>query len=256
MRILIFDTETIALEKCFCYNLGYIVYDTETAETIEKQDFVIEQIWHNVALFETAYYATKRPLYVSAMKGKRAKMLKFGHAMRKMTKAIIDNEVECAYAYNSAFDEKVFAFNCEWYKVANPLDLIPVHDIRGCFHHAFAFTQEYKDFCDSHELYTENGNYSTTAESAYRFLMNDNTFEEAHTALADSEIELAILLACFDNGNGITLNQPYKAYASVPKKSGKSLTIIDRELQTEIFTYDYTKSRITKNSEGMTIVLN
>lgn len=253
MRIIVFDTETIALEKCFTYNVGYIVYDTDTAEILEKQDFIIEQIWHNIELFQTAYYADKRPLYVSAMKGKRARMLKFGHAMRKISKAIQDYEISCGYAYNSPFDEKVFAFNCDWYKVANPLDMIPIYDIRGLVHNKIAFTQDFKDFCDSHEYYTESGNYSTTAETLYRYLYKDTAFEEAHTALADSEIELEILLECLNRG--CELNKIYEPYRSVPRKANKGLLIIDKNLQSEIFSYDYTKSRISKRSDGITITL-
>lgn len=251
MRIIVFDTETIGLQKCFAYNIGYVIYDTDTAEVLEKADIIVEQIWHNLPLFETAYYADKRPLYVSAMKGKRAKLMKFGHACRKMAKAIADYEVSCGYAYNSSFDEKVFDFNCDWYKVSNPLDTIPVYDIRGLVHNSIAFTPEYKAFCDEKELYTETGNYSTTAEAVYRYLFNPD-FAEEHTALADSIIEMEILNRLVTEG--LEYGKPYKTYNSIPK-TGKSLTIIDSNLQTDIFSYDYNHIRIKKDSYGTTITL-
>ena len=76
MRIAVFDTETTSLEKPFCYNIGYVIYDTETGERLIKHDFVAEQIWHNRELFTTAYYAEKRDEYISRMRGKTCEMKK------------------------------------------------------------------------------------------------------------------------------------------------------------------------------------
>ena len=57
MNIMVFDTETTNLEKPFCYNIGYVIMDTESREVRAKRDFVVEQVWHNPMLFTTAYYA-------------------------------------------------------------------------------------------------------------------------------------------------------------------------------------------------------
>ena len=38
--------------------------DTETRETLVRRDFVVEQIWHNIPLFSTAYYAEASHLCV------------------------------------------------------------------------------------------------------------------------------------------------------------------------------------------------
>ena len=61
MKICVFDTETTNLEKPFCYNVGFLIYDTDEQKILEKKEFVIEQVWHNIPLFSTAYYADKRP---------------------------------------------------------------------------------------------------------------------------------------------------------------------------------------------------
>ena len=63
--IRVFDTETVSLNKPFCYNVGYVIYDVANDRKLARRDFVVEQVWHNPRLFETAYYANKRPLYVS-----------------------------------------------------------------------------------------------------------------------------------------------------------------------------------------------
>ena len=222
MNVMIFDTETTDLNKPFCYNIGYIIYAPNEKKMLVKREFIVDQIWYNLPLFSTAYYAEKRPLYVSAMKGKKAALAKLGHITQKMSADIRRFEVECAYAFNSSFDEKVFTFNCDYFKVKNPFDNIPIFDIRGLAHQ-FLCTDLYFTFCEAHELFTDSGNYSSTAEALYRFLKDDNSFEEAHTALADSKIETEILQACLDNG--AELCKEYQARFSLPRKVLKTLTI-------------------------------
>lgn len=204
MNLLIFDTETTSLDKPFCYNVGYTIVNLESKEPLIKRDFVIEQVWHNLPLFETAYYADKRPLYVNRMKAQKVKMSKWGHIMRTMRADIKQFEIEFGFAYNSNFDEKVFAFNCDWFKVSNPLDTITVLDIRTFAIDKICKTDEYKNFCEQYELFTDSGNYSTTAEALFRFISNDCDFIEEHTALSDSIIESEILLQCYELGSNIT----------------------------------------------------
>ena len=56
MDICVFDTETTSLEKPFCYNIGYLIADSESGETLIKREFVVEQVWRNTIAFASAYY--------------------------------------------------------------------------------------------------------------------------------------------------------------------------------------------------------
>ena len=85
---MIFDTETTDLNKCFCYNIGYVIADTETQEIVTEKEYVVEQIWHNLPLFSTAYYADKREFYVKEMRAKKIKMEKFGNICQAMIRDI------------------------------------------------------------------------------------------------------------------------------------------------------------------------
>ena len=138
MNLVVFDTETTALEKCYCYNVGYVIYDTDLQSVVLKREYVVEQVWHNLPLFATAYYANKRPLYVSRMKAKKIKLEKFGYVCQQMIRDFKNYDVACAYAYNSSFDEKVFNFNCDWFKCINPFETLPIYDIRGNVHKVIA----------------------------------------------------------------------------------------------------------------------
>ena len=55
-KVLVFDTETVSLDKPFMYNLGWVVLDLENGEHLEEKDYVIERVWHNTELMNTAYY--------------------------------------------------------------------------------------------------------------------------------------------------------------------------------------------------------
>ena len=248
MNIVIFDTETTSLEKPFCYNIGYVICD-DNGTVLCERSFVVEQIWHNLPLFSTAYYAEKRKIYISEMRARKATLEKFGYICQQMIRDFHSYEVERAFAYNSPFDEKVFNFNCDWYKCNNPFDNIPIVDIRG-FVHRFIVNDRYKDFCDKYGYYTESDNYSTTAETVYRYLSNNVDFIEEHTALSDSKIEKDILFACVFCGG--SLNKEYPTLRSVYRPIEKTLHIKTAE-QTDYY-FDYSKIRI--NKEKTEIKLN
>ena len=201
MNVVVFDTETANMQKRFCYNVGYVILDISTGEKLVERDFVVEQIWHNVELFATAYYADKRELYVKKMRSRKAIMDKWGYIMQTMMRDFKKYEVNCAYAYNSQFDDKVFAFNCDWFKTQNPFDTIPIYDLMGLACDCITQYDTYHKYCEEHEFFTESETeYSISAETVYSFITNDPTFVEEHTALADARIEATILMHCLNMG--------------------------------------------------------
>lgn len=222
MNICIFDTETVSLDKPYCYNIGFTIYNVENEEILLKADYVVEQVWHNLALFNTAYYADKREIYVGYMRSRKATLDKFGYICQRMIRLFSEYNVEFAYAYNSAFDERVFNFNCDWFKCANPFDNVPIYDIRG-----YAIDKlvnaEYKAFCEENEYYTESGNYSTTAEVMTRYITKNTDFVEEHTALSDSLIETEILKKCIALGSNITEDK--KAPKSIEKREERTFRV-------------------------------
>lgn len=249
MNICIFDTETIGIDKPFCYNIGYVIVDTNTWELLLSRSYVVEQIWHNLPLFKTAYYADKRPIYVNEMRSRKTIMSKYGYICQQMIRDFDSFQVENAYAFNSSFDERVFDFNCDWFKCNNPFDTIKIHDIRA-FAIKYLVDDDYKLFCDTNGLYTESGNYSTTAETFYKYISSNTAFIESHTALEDSLIETEVLYSSISNG--AKLEEEIIAPKSVEKIVAKELQVIARD-KTE-HTFPYNKIRI--NKEKTKIVLH
>ena len=112
MNVLVLDTETTGLDKPFCYDISWVIMDTETGELINFSTNVVEQVWHNLPLFESAYYKEKRTKYIDMMRRHEMVMDKWGYIMRNMYRDIKQYNITDAYAYNSDFDDKVIKFNC------------------------------------------------------------------------------------------------------------------------------------------------
>lgn len=246
MNVVIFDTETTSLDKPFCYNIGYVIAN-EQGQVLLSRDYVVEQIWHNLPLFSSAYYADKRALYVLRMRSRTTLLEKFGYICQQMIRDFKQFSVERAFAYNSPFDDRVFAFNCDWFKCKNPFDDMPIVDIRG-FAHAFIVDDKYKAYCEEHKELNESGNYSTSAQSVYRYLFLDD-FEEEHTALADSQIEKDILFACVVRG--ANLQSSYATQRSIVRSIERELHI--RTPEQVDYYFKYNTIRINKERTEITL---
>lgn len=244
MNIIVLDTETAgSLEKPFCYDVGYVIYNVEENTRLEEKHFVVEQIWHNLELFDSAYYADKRNQYVQLMRSRKATMDKFGYIMREMARDIKKYNVTDAYAYNSDFDDKVITRACDWFKCINPLETIAIHDIWGYSCEWITKFQKYKDFCDDYGYYTDTGNYKQSAECVYRFITGDIEFEEAHMGLHDAQIELEILRYCLSHG--ATINWDYKVTRVLTRDEPQDFkVVVDNDT---IYEGQYVKKYIRNN---------
>ena len=191
---IVLDTETISLEKPFVYDLGYVIVN-DNGDIIAKKSYVISQVWNNKELFATAYYADKKPLYYARLKSGYSKKVGWGHAMRYLANDIKKYGITEIYAYNSKFDSRALNFMCAWYKVVNGLGGIEIQDIMN-FIKPITKSQDFINFCESNGYMT---NHKTPqpqkkAETLYRYLTNNADYEEEHTGLEDSLIELQILM--------------------------------------------------------------
>lgn len=220
----------IAIAKPLIYDMGWTICD-RAGNIHERKQFLIAETFSIPAVFNTAYYKDKRPIYLD--------MLKRGEITIKPWEETINifladiETVDAVGAFNSMFDFKKAIPFTELYikmlyspdyfkweemqrkscwrianeprrKESNPdFDadhflfrgrLYDLFDLWGLATTHLLNNSSYKNECLKHEMLTASGTFfKTSAESSYRYLQNKYDFDEAHTALDDAIIESYIL---------------------------------------------------------------
>jgi hypothetical protein len=230
MNILIIDTETTS-EKRFCYDLGWLVYDTTTQKVLKERQYLINEVWNNTMLFSLAYYFDKKDMY----KEKQVKEIAWNTAMLILSNDIKNYKIENVYAYNIAFDLSVFENNCGWFSFNNPIEKLNAFDIWS-YATNFIVKDKYIQWCLAHEKTTENDFIKTNAETIYQYITKQKDFIEKHNGLDDAKIELDILLHCI-NDLGASWNFQYHNKRFINSPTIKDLEIIIDEKV--VATYKY-----------------
>ena len=228
MNVMIFDTETTELNSPFCYDVGYRIVNAETEEILVRRHYIVEQVWHNLPLFESAYYKDKRPQYVSLMRSRQATLDKWGYIMRQLSKDIRNYSVAMAYAYNSDFDEKVMNFNNDWFKTINPFETVPIFDIWAMATNFITNRADYQQFCEEH----------------------NPDFVEAHMGVFDGDIEAAILFHCV-KVLGAEFGKAYKLNKVCKRDTPTPFTI--KVNNNVLFEGEYKKKYVRNNVYNFTV---
>lgn len=219
--------KTIAILKPLIYNIAWKIIDRKGV--VQKQEnFIVNEIFYNPTLFETAYYKAKRPLYLTALKEKKIKA-----DLWENISSILENDLKTAEfcgAFNSMFDfKKAINFTQNyiehyysqyieaWFEIQEKsiISIVngnkpkndsfdkdnfiyknrkyPLIDLWGLSCVYLLNNEKYRNFCYKNNLSTQSGKFfSTTAESTYKFISQNAEFVESHTALEDVEIEIEI----------------------------------------------------------------
>lgn len=220
----------IAIARPLIYDIGWVITNRKGA-IIDSKQFLIAETFCVPSVFNTAYYAEKRPIYLE--------MLSHGETIIKPWREVMEIFVQDAAtvksigAFNSMFDfKKAIPFTelyinklyspdyYQWENVQRALCArianekykkdeekefnpnifkfhgvsYPLFDIWGLAVEHLLNTVSYKKNCLEHRLLTNSGLYfKTSAESTYQHLCNKYDFVESHTALDDAIIETFIL---------------------------------------------------------------
>ena len=194
----IIDTETLGgAAQTFCptYHCASIAFNKE--EELDRIDILVVS---NLFLDNAFYGKMKKEYYRELMKNPST-ILCFSEAEAKAVfeKWLERNNVSCACAHNSGFDfNKTFVSEC-----VEGMEFI---DTWLAFFETIGQYRKYNKFCCDNGYVTKSGNIQMTAEVCHRFLTNDTSFVEEHTALADCEIEMEILKAIWNTHRKFTRN--------------------------------------------------
>ena len=224
------ERKNIAIAKPLIYDLGWQVIDAQ-GRIYARKNYLISEIFSVPAIFDTAYYASKRCIYLA----KLAKGEIILTDWKTASAELVEDMDACVAvgAYNSMFDyKKAIPFTDlyisklyspdfhDWlnyqnkklpwlargHKNENPNGFdetifrfrgkeYPLFDLWGLSCRHILNCDEYKNMCLDNDWQTASGKYfKTSAETAFRFFSETLDFEEAHTAIDDAEIE-SILFA-------------------------------------------------------------
>lgn len=216
---MILDCETIT-DARVPYDVAYILID-RAGNVIERFNALSAEVMDNVTLRyileKDRYTAHKAGFYLT---GTPAEVMPFAQIAAKVW-AIVTAFDAVVVAYNATFDRN--ALN-EYCRRLDGCDFFPtdceIWDMLTMALYAVCASRNYANFCDAHALYTDKGNRKSGAEAVYAYLMNNPEFEEAHTALADCEIEAQIFLAILarkkklhrEMVGGVTRHEPWRKY--------------------------------------------
>lgn len=230
------DKKKLAIAKPLVYDIGWTIA-SRTHGILEKRNFLVAETFSVPAIFNTAYYHEKRPLYLDMIAKGEIVVLPWDEIMKILLEDLQDASYICAY--NAMFDFKkaiVFTelyirklyspFYYEWEnlqrescrrilhekKKQNERDFDPEHfifrgekypmiDIWGVACKYLLNNSKYKNMCLKESKISNSGLYFTTnAEVAMQYLSEKYDFIEDHTALSDAEIETKILFYCLKRG--------------------------------------------------------
>lgn len=156
------------------------------AECLEDASMCKAVCAYNAAFdFRKAISFTER--YINALYGSN-----YSEWERKQKNAC----TKIANGYNTARNDEYLS--SEWLFHNQSFDIIDLWSV-AC--EKLINTDRYKKFCIDNEYWTASTIYfKTSAEIVYRYLMQDNEFIEAHTALDDALIESEILARALKKG--------------------------------------------------------
>lgn len=229
----------LATTKPLIYDIGWILTDRD-GKIYQKREFLISEIFSVPAIFGTAYYADKKPIYLKKLKDKKTQLMSWDCVMDILIEDM--NKSSVVTAYNAMFDfRKAIPFTetyirnlysekyYTWYekqiqtcknmvnKVKYPVDKnkppknykiftfrdidYPLADLWSSACEKLINNISYKKMCLENEMISASGEFfKTSAETTFRYISKTIDFDENHTAIEDAEIETAILLKILKKG--------------------------------------------------------
>lgn len=187
-------------ETSLFYDLGFIVVDGGTGKELASYSLVNSDVFNETDLMDTAYYARKRSTYDRGMKCHDRIAMSTSDIFHVFHYVCKFYGVRDVWAYNVHYDKTITEHTVEVMSRGFVEQLLPDgvrwRDIWTYAGSTLCNTRKYVEYCLTRDYITDKGNPSTRAEAVYRYLIEDDSFIEEHTALEDARIELEILQAC------------------------------------------------------------
>lgn len=220
--------DRVAISRPLIYDLGWNIVD-RNGNIYKRTNYLISEIFNVPEVFNTAFFKSKRPLYLEKLNKGEIDLAYWNEAISELMEDI--EAVEAVGAYNAMFDykkaipfteayishlyhedfnnwlkmqERICSTMDKPYKPKKKKDFngstftlrdttVDLFDLWGLACKHILNSDEYRKTADENKWYSASGKYySTNAENAYRFISGEHDFNEAHTAIDDCDIETLI----------------------------------------------------------------
>ena len=198
---MVLDTETAnSLDDPLMYDIGGAIID-KRGHVYESFSFVIYDVFcADRALFDTAYYAEKRPLYEAQIADGSRRIVGI-YTARRHVRALCEKwNVSAIIAHNARFDYRSTNLTLRYLTKSKARYFlpygVPVWDTLKMAQDTICQQPTYIRWCARHGYLQKNGKPRATAEILYRYITLNNDFVESHTGLEDVLIEKEIFVRC------------------------------------------------------------
>ena len=195
------DTETAnTLEDPMMYDLGGAIHDRK-GNVEETFSFVIYDVFcADRKLFDTAYYAEKRPMYEAQLALGLRKIVSIFTARAYIADLCRKYNVKAIIAHNARFDYRSTNYTLRYVTKSKMRYFlpygIPLWDTLKMAQDTICKQKTYERFCKKNGYCMKSGKVRATAEILYKYISGDNDFTEDHTGLEDVLIEKEIFAKC------------------------------------------------------------
>lgn len=195
------DTETAnSLEDPMMYDIGGCIHDKQ-GNVYETFSFVIYDVFcADRELFNTAYYAEKRPMYEQQIAAGQRKIVSIYTARRHVADLCKAYNVKAIIAHNARFDYRSTNYTLRYVTKSKSRFFlpygIPMWDTLKMAQDTICKQKAYIRFCEEYGYIKKNGTVRATAEILYKYISNNPEFMEDHTGLEDVLIEKEIFARC------------------------------------------------------------
>jgi len=194
------DTETAnSFDDPMMYDIGGAIHDRK-GNVEETFSFIIYDVFcADRELFNTAYYAKKRPMYEMQIATGQRKIVNVYAARDYIRKLCEKYNVKAIIAHNARFDYRsttrtmryVTKSRCRYFLPYG----IPLWDTLKMAQDTICKQKAYIKWCEENDFMVR-GRPRATAEILYKYISGNEDFVEDHTGLEDVLIEKEIFAQC------------------------------------------------------------
>ena len=195
------DTETAnTIEDPMMYDLGGAIHD-RNGKVYETFSFIIYDVFcADRELFNTAYYAEKRPMYEAQIAAGQRKVVSIYTARKYVADLCKKYNVKAIIAHNARFDYRSTNYTIRYVTKSKTRYFlpygIPMWDTLKMAQDTICQQPTYQRWCNANGYCMKNGKPRATAEILYRYITQNVDFIEDHTGLEDVLIEKEIFAKC------------------------------------------------------------